>query len=243
MNRMGFDESNINAHLVEKQLKRWNARCRAFKEKVVDEPAFQFLTVAEDEGSLGNEITGELSVRLGWHIFDEEIIHYIAQNSNVSDELVRKLDKKSQSGIQETIERFLKTIEVNSFSGDDYHEGLMVTLLCLAKQGSAILVGRGANFALNSEKRGLKVRLTASPKIRIRRLAELWKVDTKEARRRMLENDEEKKKFIHHYYYHDYDDVRFYDVIFNTDRTPVDRIVSSILGFVYLPAEAKSSLI
>ena len=59
----------------------------------------------------------------------------------------------------------------------------------------------------------------------------------------MLENDEEKKKFIHHYYYHDYDDVQFYDIIFNTDRTPVDRIVSSILGFVNPPAEAKSSLI
>jgi hypothetical protein len=130
MKTMGFGESSINAHLVEKQLKLWNAQCRAFNEKIVDEPAFHFLTVAEDEGSLGNEITAELSLRLGWHIFDEEIIHYIAQNSHVS-----------------------------------------------------------------------------------------------------------------RYYYHDYDDVQFYDVIYNTDRTPVVRIVSSILGFVNPPAEAKSSLI
>lgn len=243
MKTMGFDDSNTKAHLVEKQLKLWNAQCRAFNEKIVDKPGCQFLTVAEDEGSLGKEITGELSLRLGWHTFDDEIIHYIAQNSHVSEKLVRKLDKKSQGGVQETIERFLKTIEADSFSGDDYHEGLIVTFLCLAKQGSAILVGRGGNFALSSEKRGLKIRLTASPKVRINRLAELWKVDTKEARRRMLENDEEKKKFIHHYYYHDYDDVQFYDIIFNTDRTQVDRIVSSILGFVNPPAEAKSSLI
>ena len=242
MKRLGYNESNINDRLVEKQLHQWNARRRDFNGKKVREPEFRFLTIAEDEGSLGSEITGELSRQLGWHVFDEEIIHYIAQNSHVSDKLVRQLDKKSQGGIQETIERFLKSIETNAFSSDDYREGLLVTLLCLARQGSAILVGRGANFALYNEKRGLKIRLTASPEVRIRRLSELWKVTNEEARHRMHANDEEKRKFIHHYYYHDYDDLLCYDITFNTDRTPVDRIVSSITGFVSIQSTTESNV-
>jgi hypothetical protein len=203
MSHMGFDGLNVNAHLVEKQLRLWNARCRELKEKVNETSGFRFLTVAKDEGSLGNRIIYQLAGRLGWHVFDEEIIGYISQNSHVSDKLVRQLDQKSQSGIQETIERFLKTIETNSFGGDEYHEGLLVTLMCLARHGSAILVGRGANFALINEARHL-----------------------------MHENDEEKRKFIRHYFYHDYDDNRFYDVIYNTDRTPVESVVASLQCYI-----------
>ena len=170
MHNLAFSGTNIKAHLVDKQLRLWNARVRAASEKADAESDFRFLTIAKDEGSLGDEVARELSRRLGWHVFDEEIIHYIAQNSHVSEKLVRQLDQKSQSGIQEAIERFLRTIETDSFSPDDYRGALLMTLMCLAKHGAAILVGRGANFALSNEKHGLKVRLTASPEVRIRRL-------------------------------------------------------------------------
>ena len=40
MKTMGFDESNTKALLVDKQLKLWNAQCRAFNEKTVDKPGF-----------------------------------------------------------------------------------------------------------------------------------------------------------------------------------------------------------
>jgi len=241
MGHLGFNELSVNARLVEKQLRLWNARCRGLDEKIVNERDFSFLTLAKDEGSLGDGIAQELSNRLGWHIFDEEIIRYIAQNSHVSDKLVRQLDQKFQNSIQETVERFLKTIEADSFGGDEYHEALFVTLACLARQGSAILVGRGANFALNRETRGLKVRITASPDVRIQRLAERWKVKTEEARSRMLADDEEKRKFIRHYYWHEYDDVRFYDVIFNTDRTSIKHVVASIQGMIGPNTEVKTS--
>ena len=235
MQHSTFDGLEVKAHLVDKQLHLWNARRRAAKEKTESEPGFRFLTIAKDEGSLGNEVAQELSRRMGWHVFDEEIIHYIAQNSHVSEKLVRQLDQKSQSGIQETIERFLKSIEKESFGGDEYHEALLVTLMCLAKHGAAILVGRGANFALYDEPHGLKVHLTASPEVRVRRLAKRWEVTEDEARHRMQEDDGEKKKFIRHYYWRDYGDTRFYDVTFNTDRTTADRVASSIQAFMNHP--------
>jgi len=237
MQNLVFNGSDVEAQLVEKQLRLWNARSRAANEKADTAPDFRFLTIAKDEGSLGAEVALELSHRLGWHVFDEEIIHYIAQNGHVSENLVRQLDQKSQNSIQETIERFLKTIEQDSFSGDDYHEALLVTLMCIAKHGAAIIVGRGANFALCNESWGLKVRLTASPEVRVQRLAERWKVAEDEARHRMQVIDGEKKKFIRHYYYRDFDDIRFYDVMFNTDRTSADRISSSIQAFMNHPAD------
>ena len=237
MQNWGFNGLSAKTHLVEKQLRLWNARCRAANEKAGTEPYFRFLTIAKDEGSLGSKVVQELSRRLGWHIFDKEILYYIAQNSHVSENLVQQLDQKSQNSIQEAIERFLKTIETDSFGGDEYHEGLLKTLMCLAKHGASIIVGRGANFALSNEPHGLMVRLTASPEVRVHRLAERWKVTEDEARHRMQVNDEEKKKFIRHYYWHDYDDMRFYDVMINTDHTSVDRISSSIQALMNHPAD------
>lgn len=232
MDYMKFNKSHINEQLVEKQLRMLEARRRTLDKKTDPEPGLHFLTIAKDEGSLGNEIIEELSKQLEWHVFDEEIIHYIAQNNHVSEKLVRRLDQTSTSNMQEIIERFFKNIEVDSFSRDQYREGLLRTLIGLAKHGSAILVGRGGNFVLNKEKSGLKVRITASPEVRVRRLEERWKVSAEETQQRMRAEDEKKKKFIRHYYWHDYDDERFYDVTYNTDRIPVEDVVSSILGLL-----------
>jgi len=237
MQNLGINGSDINVHLVEKQLNLWNARCRAAKKKTDTGADFRFLTIANDEGSLGNEVIQELSQRLGWHVFNEEIIQYIAQNGHVSENLVRQLDQKSQSSIHETIERFLKTIETDSFSADDYHEALLKTLIGIAKHGAAILVGRGANFALSNEPYGLKVRLTASPAVRIQRLAEQWQVSEDEAKHRMHIDDGEKRKFIRHYYYRDYDNMNYYDVMYNTDRTSADRIATSLQSLMNHPAD------
>jgi hypothetical protein len=213
-------------------MRLWNAKCTPSDENITKNLGFHFLTVSNDEGSLGTEIIQTLSHKLDWHIFDEEIISYIAENNQISEKLVRKLDQKSENNIQMIIERFLKTIVTNSFGGDEYQRGLLLTFAYLAHQGSAILVDRGANFALSNEIKGLKVRFTASPEVRVKRLAKHLHVTAEEARQQMLAHDEEKRRFVHHYFWHDLNDTRFYDAVFNTDHTSVEQVVSSILALM-----------
>ena len=146
MENMGTDEPNLLADPVDQKLRLWYALCEAAREKLKEESGFRFLTIARDEGSLGNEIAQELARRLGWHVFDKEIVTYIAKNSHVRERLVRQLDQKSQGLIEDAISRFLRMPEYASFGTDDYREALLETLVSLATHGSAIIVGRGANF-------------------------------------------------------------------------------------------------
>jgi cytidylate kinase len=234
MEYRGTDEPNLSADLVEQQLRSWNVRREAAREKLKEESGFRFLTIARDEGSLGNEIAQELAHRLGWHVFDKEIVTHIAKNSHVRENLVRQLDQKSQNLIQDAISRLLRMPEFASFGSEEYHEALLGSLVCLAKHGSAILVGRGANFALRENAQGLNVRITASPEVRVQRLSKSWKATPEKARRRMEADDEERRKFIRHYFRQDFDDLRFYDILFNTDRASAERIASSILVFMNL---------
>jgi cytidylate kinase len=225
-------ESDATAELVEQQLLLWDARRLAAREKSKGEAGYRFLTIARDEGSLGNEIAQQLSRRLGWHVFDREIVDYIAKNNHVRKKLVRELDQKSQGFIQDAIPRLLSIPEHASFGREEYHEALLKTLVCLATHGTAILVGRGGNFVLREDADGLNVRVTASAEVRAQRLSENWKVTMEEARRRMRAGDEERRKFIRHYYRQDFDDVRFYDIVLNTDRVSAERAACSILAFM-----------
>jgi cytidylate kinase len=237
MDPLGFGDLDLTAEIVERQLALWNALRKAARERDQKAPsaAFRFLTIARDEGSLGDEIAQELSKRLAWHVFDKEIVTYIAKNSHVRENLVSQLDQKSQSLVQDTISRLLRMPEYGAFGSSEYHESLIKTLVYIAKHGSATLVGRGANFALREDTAWFNVRVTASPEVRVERLRQKWNVPLEEARRRMQADDEERRKFIRQYFKQDFDDARFYDLVCNTDRLPVNRIVSLVLSAMNHP--------
>jgi len=234
MSTQVFGDFDLNSEIAERQLDLWNALRQAAREKDRNarSSGFRFLTIARDEGSLGNEVAQELSGRLTWHVFDKDLVSFIAKNGHVREYLAKQLDERSQGLVQDAISRLLRMPEHASFGSEEYHEALLDTLVCLATHGSAILVGRGANFALKEDPQGLRVLVTASPEVRVHRLRELWKVTIDEASRRMQADDKDRRKFIRHYYGQDFDDVRFYDVVFNTDRASAERVASSILAFM-----------
>jgi cytidylate kinase len=193
---------------------------------------YRFITISRDKGSLGDEIALELGERLGWVVYDKEILDYIAQDSHVRQSLAQQLDEKAQSLIHETIQRFLRMAEGGSFGVAEYHEALLKTLAYLSTRGDAVLVGRGANFAMRSETTGLHVRIIASARVRIQRLSLRWRVPPAEARWRMEEMDNERRSFIRHHFKQNVDDASYYDLIYNTDHLTPSQVVDSILGVV-----------
>jgi cytidylate kinase len=229
-----FKDLGLTAEVVERQLDRWNALRRAAQEEDGKSPvtAYRFLTIARDEGSLGIETAQVLSKLLGWHLFDNEIVTYIAKNSHVRENLIRQLDERAQNIVQDTISSFLRWAEDDYVGNWEYHESLLKTLACIAHQGAAVIVGRGANFALRENQNGIKVRISASPEVRARRLMQKWNVSEAEARHRVQTDDEEHRKFIRQYYRQDFDDLRFYDIVFNTDHASPERVAAAIYSFL-----------
>ena len=234
MEVFGSDPTNVREEIIERQLNLWNLQRLNAREKSGDpsSPGYRFLTIARDEGSLGDEIAMDLSTHLGWHIFDQEIVTYIARNGHVRESLVGQLDQKSQGLLEDAISRLLRMPEYASFGSEEYHEGLLKTLVCLATHGDAILVGRGANFALQDNPHGLKLRITASFEIRAQRLGQIWQAAPEQARVRLHTGDEERRKFIRQYFRRDFDDLRAYDLVYNTDHLSVGQVGASVLSLI-----------
>jgi hypothetical protein len=243
-NRTGFQEVKMDtkqsgqpynaAHIVERQMLLHDALDKASRARPSSRTSFNytFITISRDRGSLGDAIARELGQKLGWLVYDKELVEYIAHNSHVRQHLVQRLDERAQNLVHETVQRLLSMAEGGSFGASEYHESLLKSLTCLAVQGGVILVGRGANFVLQSEKGGLHIRIVGSSDVRLRRLAERWSLPEGEARHRMQENDQERRNFIRHHFKRSIDDPAAYDLFFNTDQIQPARVVESVYGIV-----------
>ncbi len=224
--------------MIERQMLLVNAREKMVRDIRSDSPSlrYRFLTISRDKGSLGDQISQELGKRLGWQVFDREILDYIAQNSHVRQGLVEQLDEKSQSLVHDTIQRFLRLAEGGSFGIAEYYGALVKTLAYLATRGEAILMGRGSNFVTREEKLGLHVRIVASPMVRVQRLSERWRIPPAEACWRMKELDTQRRAFVRHHFAQNIDDPRFYDLIYSTDHLTAEQVVDSLMGVIRMPA-------
>jgi cytidylate kinase len=180
---------------------------------------------------MGDEVASELARRLRWHVFDKEIVDFIARDTRVRQDLVRELDERSQSLIHDMVDRLLRMAEGISFGNEEYHEALLKTLAYFAACGKAVIVGRGSAYVLQGEP-GFHLRIIASPERRLQRLIQQWQARPDEARRRMLQIDAERRGFIQHHFRRNVDDLRCYDAIFNTDRLSVDQILRAALGLM-----------
>jgi len=222
-------ELSGSAQLVERQMLLWNARQRAHETAEEKAHIYRFLTISRDIGSLGDPLAAGLASHLGWHVYDREIVDYIAQNSHVRQNLVQQFDEKDQNLIHDTVRRLLGMIEGGTFGADDYHEALYKTLVSLGTRGRAIFIGRGANFVLKGHP-GLHIRVVASPDVRVERLCLRWHVTQNEARQRMRHLDLERKNYIRHHFGQDPDDPGHYDLLLNTDHISPEQAVASVLS-------------
>jgi cytidylate kinase len=202
---------------------------------------YRFVTVSRDEGTMGDEIAQALAQGQGWRLYDKEIVNYIANNNHVREDMVRQLDEKARGLMHNMILRMLRMPERSPFGYEEYHDSLLKTLAALAAHGEAVLVGRGANFALRWQECGLHVRITGSLEVRIQRLSKSWQVSPEIARRRVHEIDGDRRAFIRHHFKQDVNDQSFYNLVVNTDHLSTEQAVVSILSLLNPEASTTGS--
>jgi cytidylate kinase len=217
-------------HMIERQMLFWNARLKADREGGREIPAlrYRFVTISREVGSLGGSIAQELAGHLGWRVFDREIVDHIAEDAHVRHALVEQLDERAQNLVHETVRRILRLAEGQSFGEEEYHVSLMKALAYVAARGDAIVMGRGANFALHGCE-GLHVRVTASQELRVDRLAARWNISRDAARGRLDMIDGERRAFIRHHYHRESADPNAFDLSLSTDRLSPAQGAASIV--------------
>jgi cytidylate kinase len=181
------------------------------------------ITISRQLGSGGRLVAGRLAERLGWSLWDKDLVDAIAENADVSHRIVEAFDEKTLSEIDVLTRTLIGEPGIGKFY---YGHHLARVILAVARHGNAVILGRGANFLLTG---ALNVRVVASEELRISNLMEYGEMSREEALDRINESDRERAEFVRRLYHKDIEDPLAYDLVVTLDQFGIESVVEIIL--------------
>jgi cytidylate kinase len=207
-------------HFVNQQILRWQEERRIAERKGLEGKNAQLPTVciSREYGARGAEMGRMVAERLGFRFYSQELIHDIAEEAHVRQQVVESLDERVQDGIAEWVSTMIKR---GVFAPSDYLRNLSKVVLTLARHGKGVIIGRGAHFILD---RGstLRVRVIAPLEVRVSRISARDSLTEQAARAKIVRIDNERVAFNRQHYNADISDPAHYDMVVNTGTLGVE---------------------
>jgi cytidylate kinase len=188
------------------------------------QPAFT-IALSREAGTRASLVAHEIGVRLGWPVFDRELLERIAQDMGLRTSLLDAVDERHVSWIEETIEAFGSALAV---SETGYVIQLIRTVLSLGAHGDCVIVGRGSPHVLPPTTT-LRVRLIAALKDRTRAMSETLRMDLPDAERHLNEIDGARARFVNDHFHKDVADPHNYDLLISMSRFTVSDCATLII--------------
>jgi hypothetical protein len=152
--------------------------------------------------------------RLGWRVYDHELVESIAREMGMRADLLESVDEKRMGLLQEWAQAVFTGQPVSEAA---FVEHLMTTLLALAAHGECVLVGRGAAQLLPPETT-LRARLVGQRNDRVAAIRRQFNCSREEAKRWVEQTDRERRAFVQDHFHRDIADPDQYELLLNTFR-------------------------
>jgi cytidylate kinase len=218
--------------LVNKIINSLNIRERLFQSSNVDlDSAFinPFVTVAREPGSGGAPVAKAVASKLGFTLVDEQIVEDIARSTKQRKTIIKAIDEKSRTRIEDIVHSLLNEEYVNDLT---YVTELTRVILAYALRGRVVILGRGANFICPFAK-GLHINITAPYAVRVQRAMDHEGLNEREAKEVIAKVERERKEFVKQYFRKDITKCNSYDLTLNTTYFSVDQAADAVVEAFY----------
>ena len=226
--RRAFDDRSTSS-LVERQMRNWElARSQRYAETETESrPAEvqEFICVSRMVGVEDAAVTRPLGERLGWPVLDRELLDSMAGDDSLRQRIYRTMDQRDLGWWESAV----RAVMNGEYVRNDYFHRLSETLLSLARQGSCVFVGRGADMVLPRD-HGLRVRLVASREARIESFAAARGLSRRQAVAEMERIERHRGAFIQGHFGVAADDPLRHDMVINLDHVAAEKAVEMILA-------------
>lgn len=210
--------------LIEQQIRRWELARK--RQQLQERPGRgklgrlyfgPYVLISREKGAGGHEVANLIGQRMGWQVFDRQIVDAVAKRTQMRQQLVESLDERTRGGLEELL-RHVLTREIGS---TDYLVHLRQVLLTLGQQGDIVIVGRGAEYILPHQF-ALRTRMVAPFEVRVDRIAKAEGLEPDAAYALVHRVDQERKDFIRSHFSLDARDPLNYDLVVNTAALSVE---------------------
>jgi cytidylate kinase len=175
-------------------------------------PASLTIAISREAGSRGSSIASRAGQKLGWQIFNQEVLEYIAQEGAFRQGIVDNLTPAAARWADEHLQRLLRE---QNLSQHPSIIDLARIILALGAQGEVILVGRGAGCILPAEST-LHVRTVAPLPDRVAYFSQWLRLTEEEAAEQVRLRDGRRSEFIAAHFHRQPTEVYQYDLVLNT---------------------------
>jgi cytidylate kinase len=197
---------------------------------------YRIITVEREYGCGGGEIARELSVRLGWKLWDQALTEEIARQANVECETVQRCEERASSTFQRLVKVFWRgsyepSADLPSSEPFDTDRFVAVgrqVMQRIAQTGNSVIVGRGASYFLRDCAEAFHVFLYAPHAEKLRRLRQLDKSE-EDAEKCLNTIDRERMIFVKRYFNADWPTRSLYHLMVNT-AVGNENVISTILS-------------
>lgn len=156
-------------------------------------PAGPTLAISRQVGARGGSIARRVGAMLGWQVYTQELLEYMAVDEIAQSQLLAELP----SGSGEWVDARLEQMRQSGQLGRDADMGELPRLIfMLAARGHVVLIGRGAGFLL-PRRSTLHVRVVASRPARERYMEQWLRLSSDEASRQVGLRDARREEFLY----------------------------------------------
>lgn len=185
------------------------------------------IAISRQAGASGAEVAQAVGNRLGWPVYDRELLQRVAEEMGLRANHLEGVDEKTKSWLEEA----LVALAAGRYMVSDisYARHLLETLFAIAAQGECVIVGRGAAQVLPASTT-LRVRMVAELDDRIAKMRRSKGFTQAEARRWVEKTDVERAAFVREHFQKESDDPMLYDLALNSSHFTVPECADMIIA-------------
>lgn len=173
------------------------------------------MTVSRQSGSLGEEIAGLLSSKLGFRLQNRSVMEQAVNGGDFPEIQLERYEEHSPS------------FRDNFTTGKDvYLDRLKTAILESAVSGKVVFLGRGSQFVLGGT--AFHVRIIASHDVRVKRVMSLLNCNHKTADRYCRKSDHDRSGFNRFFFGGQWSDPSVYSITLCTDHLDAESAANII---------------
>jgi cytidylate kinase len=175
-------------------------------------PASLTIAVSREAGSRGQTISKRAGEKLGWPVYSQEVLEYIAQEGAFRQNVTENLSPEAFRWAEEQLQKLLREQTVSQ------HPSILDLariVLALGAEGEVVIIGRGAGCLLPREST-LHVRIVAPLEDRIAYMSQWQRMTIAEATEEVRLRDERRAEFLTTHFHRQPSDIYQYDLLLNS---------------------------
>jgi cytidylate kinase len=203
-----------------------------------------YITIGRQKGAGGLEIAKRLSEEFGIPQYDKQLLDIAAKESGMCKEIFAEIDERRGSKF---ISGFFSGImgslysEYGASSGINREDLFRIqsdSIIKIANEGSAIFVGRCADYILRERANCINIFITATPQERVERLLECGKIPNAEkySNDEMVEllekSDSKRENYYNYFTYKQWGAASSYDLCLNSSLLGIEGCVKVISDII-----------